>query len=190
MLDGLPQRIAAAAEERASGILADAKAEAQGLIAEAGETADKIREDGLTRAADEAEQIAREVVASVRQSNQKDLLIARREELDATRALLVEEVSSASMEGRASLLQHLLDQAKVVAEDGMSLLPVAIDRAALQKAGSGWEIGRDIDGIGGFMLQTADRSISLDFLFDTLLESVWKTRSGAVNEALFSPRAD
>lgn len=184
-LDRLAEDIAAAAEEEAKAILDEAEAEAKSLIADAKGSAETTREENSTRAAKEADQIAKETVASARQANQKDVLIARREELDATKSMLLEEISSPSLNGRATIIQRLLDDARSAGDKGMILRPVGIDRAAIEAAGSGWNIGDDTAGLGGFVLESEDGSISLDFRFDSLLEGAWDSQRNQVNEILF-----
>ena len=184
-LDKLPDKIAAAAKKEADGILSEAKAEAKSIKSQAEKTAAAIGEDRAIHASKEAEQIAREAVASSRQSNHKDLLIARREELDATHEMLVKQVSSPSLSGRASLLKRLLLNAKDVADKDMILRPVALDRSAIESAGSAWTVGDDIEGMGGFILHTKDQSFSLDFRFETLLKNVWESKLSEVNNTLF-----
>jgi V/A-type H+-transporting ATPase subunit E len=185
-LDKLPDKIAATAKKEANSILSEAKAEAKSITNQAKEASASISEESASRASKEAEQIAREAVASSRQSNQKDLLIARREELDTTHAMLVKQVSSPSLAGRASLLKRLLLNAKNVADKDMILRPVALDRDAIESAGSIWDIGDDIDGMGGFILHTKDQSFSLDFRFETVLKNVWESKLSEVNETLFA----
>jgi len=184
-LDKLPDKIAAAAKKEADGILSEAKAEAKSIKTQAKKTAAAISEERATHASKEVEQIAREAVASSRQSNHKDLLIARREELDATHEMLVKQVSSPSLSGRASLLKRLLLNAKDVADKDMILQPVELDRSAIESAGSIWTIGDNIDGMGGFILRTKDQSFSLDFRFETLLNNAWESKLSEVNKTLF-----
>ena len=54
------------------------------MRSEAEAKAESIRSEAAARAERDAEQIGREIVASARQANQRDLLIARRAALDAT----------------------------------------------------------------------------------------------------------
>jgi len=61
--------------------------------------------------------------------------------------------------------------------------PVSIDRKAL--TGQGFDLGDDVDGLGGFTLESTDGSIVLDFRFDSRLEDAWKSNLGSVNEAMF-----
>jgi len=72
-----------------------------------------------------------------------------------------------------------------MADGKMVLRPTAIDRAALEKATKDFGIGADVDGIGGFIFESADGTISYDMRFDTLLDQVWSEQQSAINAALF-----
>ena len=112
-LEQLAKDISASAEAEAKAAIKAAKDEAKTILADAKARADSIGEEDASGKADkEADQIAREVVASARQANQKDVLVARRVELDATLAscsLLC--LGDASLAGRASLLKSLVKKA-------------------------------------------------------------------------------
>ena len=82
-------------------------------------------------------------------------------------------------------LKALVDDAKEAGRKGMKLLPVAIDRKAIEKVAKGFDIGNDVDGLGGFMLESDDGSVVLDFRFDARLAAAWKSSLGDVNSALF-----
>ena len=115
-LETLAKDIAAAAESDAKALVAEAKAEAEQLLAEAEAKATVLREEAKQRADKEATQIARETVASARQSNQKDILIARRKVLDATYEAAKEHIADPGMKGRAALLKTLLSKSKKLAK--------------------------------------------------------------------------
>jgi len=123
-------------------------------------------------------QLSVEVVASARQANQKRALIAQREELDATWETVKEEVGSPKMKGRKQILDSLVKEASK-SKSGMVMRPVSSDRATLSKRGD------DIDGLGGFVLESKDGSTVLDFRFDFRLEAAWKSILGEVNRILF-----
>ena len=170
-----------------------AEAEARSIVAAAEEEAGRIEEDARNKAAEsssiaaekaerESTQLSIEVVASARQANQKRALIARREELDATWETVKEEVSSPKMKGRKEILDSLLKEAKG-SKKGMVMRPVSTDRNTLSK--SGFTMGDDIDGLGGFVLESEDGSTVLDYRFDFRLESAWKESLGKVNSILF-----
>ena len=162
-----------------------AKAEAKEIISEAEERANSIKESADTKASKEVGKISREIVASARQSNQQEVLVARRTELDATFSLAKEKLGDSSLAGRASLLKQLLVDAARMSEGKMVIQPTTIDRAALKDSSSEFEMGDDVEGLGGFILVAADSSISFDFRFDTLLEEAWSDKRAEINEKLF-----
>ena len=93
-----------------------------------------------------------------------------------------EEVGSPKMKGRKKILDSLVKEA-CKSKSGMIMRPVSSDRTALSK--SGFTIGDDIEGLGGFVLESKDGSTVLDFRFDFRLEAAWKSRLGEVNNILF-----
>jgi len=184
-LEKLAKDILASAESEAKALIKTAKAEAKELLSEAEDRASAIKGNADAKANKEAGQISREIVASARQSNQKEVLVARRIELDATFSLAKEKLGDSSLAGRASLLKQLLVEAARMSEGKMVIQPTKIDRSALKDASSEFEMGDDVEGLGGFILVAADSSISFDFRFDTLLEEAWSEKRTQINEKLF-----
>ena len=184
-LETLANDIAAAAESDAKALIAEAKAEAKQLLADAEAKATTLREEAQQRADKEAEQIARETVASARQSNQKDVLIARRKVLDATLEAARTHIADPGMKGRAALLKSLLTDSKKLAKGKYVIRPVEIDRAAISKEAGDRKVGESVDGLGGFVLEAEDGSVSFDMRFDNMLERAWSSQLAAVNETLF-----
>ncbi len=184
-LEALASEIATAAKKDAKDITDVAKAEAKEILGEATAETNAHIEEIDSRAERECTQIKTETVASARQANQKAQLIARREELDATWDTVREQVGSSSLNGRSGLLKALLAQAKSDAEKGMVLRPVSIDRPTLELDSTGFDIGSDVDGLGGFVLETKDSSVVLDYRFDGRLDESWKSSLSSVTSALF-----
>ncbi len=184
-LEQLAKDISASAEAEAKATIKAAKNEAKTILAEATTRANSIEGDASGKANKEAEQIAREVVASARQANQKEILVARRVELDATLATAREMLGSASLAGRASLLKSLVKKAGNLGDSKMVLRPTSIECAALEDSAKGYSIGDEVDGLGGFVLEAEDGTLSFDLRFDTLLDNAWIEQRAAVNEALF-----
>ncbi|MEC7700551.1 MAG: V-type ATP synthase subunit E family protein [Candidatus Thermoplasmatota archaeon] len=199
-LDALAIEIDKAADEEAKAITDAAKAKAEDIVAEAERKLKSLRSDIISKAERECSQIKTEMVASARQANQKSILIARREELDATKVSVREMVGSANLKGRSALLKSLVTEARgdAKAESARSkkgdakmiLRPVGVDRPALEKSKpkkgeDDFEVGDDIDGLGGFVLEAPDGSVVLDYRFDALLEQSWTKALPAVTSALF-----
>ena len=179
-LDALAAEIASQAEAEAKSIVE--AAEAKRIEEEAQNEVSEVSSISSDKAERESAQLSVEVVASARQANQKRALIARREELDATWETVKEEVSSPKMKGRKQILDSLVKEASK-SKTGMIMRPVASDRTALSK--SGFTMGDDIEGLGGFVLESKDGSTVLDFRFDFRLEAAWKSSLGEVNNILF-----
>jgi vacuolar-type H+-ATPase subunit E/Vma4 len=194
-LDALAIEIDKAADEEAKAITDAAKAKAEDIVAEAERKLKSLRSDILSKTEKECSQIKTEMIASARQANQKSILIARRKELDATKVSVREMVRSADLKGRSALLKSLVAEAKGDAKTErargkkgntkMTLRPVRVDRSALKKSGDVFEISDDIDGLGGFVLETPDGSVVLDYRFDALLENSWTRALPAVTSTLF-----
>ena len=184
-LETLANDIAAAAEKDAKALIAEAKAEAKQLLADAEAKASALRDEAQQRAEKEAAQIARETVASARQSNQKDVLIARRKVLDATYETARNHIADPGMKGRAALLKTMLAASKKLGKGKFVILPVEVDRAAISKEAGDRKVGESVEGLGGFVLEAADGSVSFDMRFDNMLERAWSDQLAAVNETLF-----
>ena len=181
-LDALAAEIASQAEAEAKNIVEAAQAEAKRIEEEARNEVSEVSSISSDKAERESAQLSVEVVASARQANQKRALIARREELDATWETVKEEVGSPKMKGRQKILDSLLKEASK-SKSGMIMRAVSSDRASLSK--SGFTMGDDIEGLGGFVLESKDGSTVLDFRFDFRLEAAWKSSLGEVNNILF-----
>ena len=184
-LETLAKDIAASADADAKAIIDEAKAEAKQIIDEAKSKASSISADANSRAEREASQISREVVASARQANQKAILIAKREAMDNTHAAVKEQLADPGFKGRASMLKSLVSKANKLASADFIIRPVEVDRKALSDLKGKRKLGESVDGLGGFILEAADSSVSYDMRFDTLLENAWGKSLSEVNKILF-----
>ena len=181
-VEGLEKEISMQAVIEAEQIIDNAKAEAKRIQEEAKSRAALAAADVEARASKDSKQISIEVVAAARQANQKRALVARREELDLTWDSVKERVSSPDLEGRDQILKSLVEEASSSGSN-MVMRPVNVDRKALSS--SGFSLGDDIAGLGGFVLESKDGSVVLDYRFDSLLEDAWKANLGPVNRELF-----
>ena len=185
-LDKLASEIESMAKAEAKEITDDAKAEAKRISGEAKESVKEYREAAIAQAERMSEQVAVESIAAARQGNQKRLLVARRAELDATWSTVKSECHP-SIEYRVEVLHHLLEKATAESGEDMILRPVATDRQDLQglTAIRKHEIGEDIDGLGGFVLESPDGSVLMDYRFEGRLRDAWEASLEEVNKILF-----
>ena len=184
-LDKLASEIESMAKAEAKKIADDAKAEAKKITDDAKASVKEYRESAIGQAGRMSDQIAVESIAAARQRNQKRLLVARRAELDAAWEEVVSRVGSADLKGRGDILGSLLEKAAAEAGEGMVLRPVAADREALSANSGGFQVGEDIDGLGGFVLESADGSVLMDYRFEGRLRDAWDSSLGEVSSILF-----
>jgi vacuolar-type H+-ATPase subunit E/Vma4 len=184
-LETLAKDIAKSAKAEALAMVKVANEEATAILAEANAKADIIRSEASARTEREASQIAREVVASARQANQKEILVARRKVLDETFKSASDELGNPKLSGRASLLKSLMAKADSIGGNDYTVRPVELDRKSLSEIAGKRTIGEPIAGLGGFVLESPDGSVSYDMRFDTLLESSWSETLAEINSILF-----
>ena len=184
-LETLANDIAASADAEVKALIDEAKAEAKQIIDEANNRASSITEEANSRAEREASQLSTEVVASARQANQKAILIAKREAMDATHAAVKKQLADPGFKGRASMLKSLVAKANKVASTDFIIRPVEVDKKALTDLKGKRKLGETVEGLGGFILEAADGSVSYDMRFDTLLETAWGQSLSEVNKILF-----
>lgn len=182
-LDNLAAEILDKAKAKANSIIKEAEEEANRIQQEAKQEAAQVAEASTNRANRESAQLSVEIVASARQANQKRALIAKKEELDLTWESVKSEVSSPKLKNRNKILEQLIKKAKEENDSDMILRPVNIDRKAL--SGGGFKLGDDIEGLGGFVLESKDGSAVMDYRFDFRLEMAWKNNLAEVNNILF-----
>jgi len=190
-LDKLASEIESMAKAEAKVVSKEAKAEAKRIGDEAKDSVAEYRDAAITQAEKMSDRIAVESIAAARQRNQKRLLVARRAELDATWSEVMSQVGEADLKGREDILLSLIKTADVESVDDMVLRPVAVDREALtdlsENSGlsNDFQMGGDIDGLGGFVLESQDGSVLMDYRFEGRLRDAWEASLGEVNNKLF-----
>ena len=182
-LDNLAAEILDKAKAKADSMIKEAEEEAGRIEEVAKKEAAQVAEASTNRANRESEQLSVEIVASARQANQKRALIAKKEELDLTWERVKSEVSSPKLKNRKKILDQLIKTAKEENASDMILRPVNIDRKNLSSVG--FKLGDDVEGLGGFILESKDGSTVMDYRFDFRLEMTWKNNLAEVNNILF-----
>jgi len=184
-LNTIADEIGSLAKDEAKKVKSAAKKEAKAIQKEAQGQVDDYHTDVMARTERSSQQLSVETVAAARQANQQRLLVARREELDATWAQVVDAVGSAKFKGRSDMLKALVAEAKDAGTEGMVLRPVSKDRKALEQSAKSVDFGDDIDGIGGFVIESKDGSVSMDYRFEGRLRTAWENSLGEVSTILF-----
>jgi V/A-type H+-transporting ATPase subunit E len=179
------------AKAEAKVVLKEAKAEAKRIGDEAKDSVAEYRDAAINQAEKMRDRIAVESIAAARQRNQKRLLVVRRTELDATWSEVMSQVGKADLKGRVDILESLIEMATAESGDDMILRPVAVDREILTDFSEtfgeyhDFQIGGDIDGLGGFVLESPDGSVLMDYRFEGRLRDAWEASLGEINNKLF-----
>ena len=190
-LDKLASEIESMAKAEAKVVLKEAKAEAKRIGDEAKDSVAEYRDAAINQAEKMSDRIAVESIAAARQRNQKRLLVVRRTELDATWSEVMSQVGKADLKGRVDILESLIEMATAESGDDMILRPVAVDRKILTDFSEtfgeyhDFQIGEDIDGLGGFVLESPDGSVLMDYRFEGRLRDAWEASLGEINNKLF-----
>ena len=190
-LDKLASEIESMAKAEAKVVSKEAKAEAKRIGDEAKDSVAEYRDAAITQAEKMSDRIAVESIAAARQRNQKRLLVARRAELDATWSEVMSQVGKADLKGRENILESLMKMATAESGDDMILRPIAVDRKILTDFSEtfgeyhDFQIGEDIDGLGGFVLESPDGSVLMDYRFEGRLRDAWEASLEEVNKILF-----
>ena len=71
------------------------------------------------------------------------------------------------------MLKSLMAKANKVASSDFIIRPVEVDRKALGDMKGKRKVGESVDGLGGFILEAGDGSVSYDMRSDTLLDTAW-----------------
>ena len=190
-LDKLASEIESMAKAEAKVVSKEAKAEAKRIGDEAKDSVAEYRDAAINQAEKMSDRIAVESIAAARQRNQKRLLVVRRTELDATWSEVMSQVGKADLKGRVNILESLIEMATTESGDDMILRPVAVDRKILTDFSEtfgeyhDFQIGEDIDGLGGFVLESPDGSVLMDYRFEGRLRDAWEASLGEINNKLF-----
>jgi vacuolar-type H+-ATPase subunit E/Vma4 len=78
-----------------------------------------------------------------------------------------------------------MSKANKLASADFVIRPVEVDKKALSDLKGKRKVGESVEGLGGFILEAADSSVSYDMRFDTLLDSTWANSLSEVNKILF-----
>lgn len=160
------EEIVAAAEEDAEATLADAEREVEQRIS-------REREQRLSSAELEAKQAR---------------LRARRDVLERVYERVAERLEELPADRREELLRTLLDGSAETFDEEVVVHCRSEDRELLSDVLAdydGYELGDEIECIGGVVLESEASRVRVNDTFDALLEDVWENNLKAISDRLF-----
>ncbi|MFP4632426.1 MAG: V-type ATP synthase subunit E family protein [Halobacteriota archaeon] len=174
-LDTVVDDITDEAEAEAERIVQEAESDAEETLSEAESDAEGARERAVERAEREAEEVVEQAVSGARLDARKLESETKKELLDELRAE-VEDRVAALEDGREELTEALLSAA--VDELGGSGVVHHAEGdddlvAGLVDDFDGYEVGGEVDVLGGVVVEAEDGDVRVDNSFDSVLERTW-----------------
>jgi V/A-type H+-transporting ATPase subunit E len=162
------------------------------------QTGRKERDDQVAladkRIAEERAMDERKTKAAIAQMEQQELssaeleskrisLAAQRTSMDVLKKQVLEEIARLPNDKRKVMYSKLVSKAKKELGECVVYFNKA-DKPLLQLP-SGMSVGGPIECVGGLVFESKDRSIRLDYRFESMLEDVWNRKMREIYGKLF-----
>lgn len=170
-LEVVLNQILQSGQKEESDILEQAQYEREKILVDARGRADALRQKGRAQADAKIESLRREIISAAEFEARRRTLVARRELAEDFHRRVLAGLSALPAPRNQAIVSKLAERAKAEIPKGVSHARKA-DQAILAKAG--FKAGTDVEGAGGFRVESADGSVVLDHRYETLLENAWK----------------
>ncbi len=161
-------------EERKREIVRLGEKERDELILQADMRVEENRSKEEKRTRSLITQMEQQELSSAELESKKILLAAQRRSLEDLKGQALAELAEYPAEKRKKLYSNLVAKAKK--DLGECYVYSSKDDKALLQLPAGMASGGVIDCIGGLVFESKDRSVRLDFRFESLLEEIWNKR--------------
>ncbi len=176
MIDSIRKSGDAEAEQ----LVAAARQERERMLAELRAKGERLVEEGERRAREAGNRQRVQELARAELEAKKIVLLAQKEALEDVRHQTLNRLRDLPNNGE--LLAALLHRHAAEVEDGLVLCNEK-DAPQVKKL-VGKRFGSTIDCIGGAVIESEDRSYSLDLRYETVLGDIWESAVRRVAEAL------
>lgn len=170
-------------KEEAEKIRAEGAAEAESILKQAREEAAKIKAAKEAEIARIVEKIRTREIASAKLEVKKIKLTSEKEALDQVYAQAMERLRNLPMEKKERLLKALIK--KGIREVGNGRIYCSQGDAEFVKQISNLEFAGTINCIGGVVIESSDKTIKLDYTYETLLNTIWEKNVRQIANILF-----
>jgi V/A-type H+-transporting ATPase subunit E len=182
-LEKLVEDILQKGEEQAREVIRQGETERDEQVQLADGEIKASREKALKRSEAQIAQLEQHELSSAELESRKILLAAQREVLEDLKQSALAELASYPPEKKQALYGRLFAKAKEVLGDCYVYSNEA-DRASLRLP-PGVTSGGTVNCVGGLVFESRDRSVRLDYKFETMLEEVWGQKMSEVYSQLF-----
>jgi V/A-type H+-transporting ATPase subunit E len=148
---------------------------------------EKVIEDSRRRAEQRTEamisQMEQQELSSAELESKKALLAAQRQVMDELRSMVLVEIANYPLEKRKAIYAKLMARAKK--ELGECFVYSNAADKPLLALPAGMSNGGVIECKGGLVFESKDRTIRLDYRFESMLEEVWNRKVQEIYSGLF-----
>ena len=182
-LEKLVEDILQKGRERAAEIVREGEAERDEQVAIAQSRMAEDRTKAEKKAEARIALMEQHELSGAELSARKTLLAAQREVLEDLKEQVLSELTHYPSDKKSALYSKLF--AKAEAELGDCYVYSSRADEPTLKLPPGMERGGTMECAGGLVFESKDRSVRLDYRFETMLESVWDERMKEIYEQLF-----
>src|SRR5512136_1504303 len=182
-LDKVVEEILRKGEEKRLETIRLGERERDELISIADKSIAEHREKALRQNKAQIEQMEQQELSGAELESKKTLLAAQRQAMEALKADALKDLADYPAERRQKMYSKLVARAKK--ELGNCYVYSNKSDKALLRLPSGMTYGDAVDCVGGLVFESKDRSVRLDFRFESLLEDAWNKNIQGVYKKLF-----
>ena len=179
-LETVKEEILNNAKEHSNSLIAEARREANGMMREAEKKIEEMREKSESETKRMLDAIKRQEMASVELENKKMLLEAKKQIIESVFVEAKKSLEGLDDKKRETYLKKLLDKSKNEIE---------VVNAYCNKKDSTFLKGFHIETIdisGGLMAENREKTIRIDYSFETMLQSIKENELQNINKILFA----
>ena len=170
-------------QEQAQDIVRQGEAERDEQMGAAEGEIQESREKSLKKIEGQIAQLEQHELSSAELESRKILLAAQRDVLEDLKERSLAELAAYPSEKKQALYAKLFAKAKGILGD-CNVYSNEADRSVLRPPSGITSVGT-IDCAGGLVFESKDRSVRLDYRFETMLEEVWSQKMNEIYTQLF-----
>jgi len=170
-------------EGKRAEIIRTGEKERDDLILQAKKKIEEDRAKNIQKAKSSIAQMEQQEVSSAELGSKRIILESQRKIMDELKAQVLGELSKMPAEKRKRMYSKLIARAKSELGD-CYVYSNEKDQSILQLSG-GMQSGGTVDTRGGLVFESKDRTVRLDFRFETLLEDLWSSKMKEIYASLF-----
>jgi len=178
-LEAVKEEILNSAKEKANSLTAEARKEANRIMREAERKAEEMKEKSEAETKRMIDLIKRQELASAELENKKMVLEAKKQIIDAVFSEAKQRIESLDDRKRETYIKKLLEKAKK---------DIHVAHVYLNKKDAKSLKEHDVetaDIIGGLIAENKDKTVRVNYSFETLLESIKESELQNINKVLF-----